>query len=149
MNESDSIQQISDQLEIQSLLTRYCTSIDSKEFDSLDTVFTPDAFIDYTASGGTKGVFPQVKAWLAEVLAMFSMTQHIIANFEISVNGDKATSRCVFYNPMQFAQPEETKPMFWVGGYYNDKLIRTPNGWRITQRIEEMSWDFRDAFLIA
>ena len=149
MNEQDNIQLISDHLQIQSLLTRYCTSIDTKQFDGLDTVFTPDAFIDYTASGGTKGVFPQVKAWLAEVLAMFSMTQHVITNFEISVNGDEATSRCVFYNPMQFAQPEETKPMFWVGGYYNDKFIRTSDGWRITERIEDMSWNFKDDSLKA
>lgn len=149
MNEQERIHLISDQLEVQSLLTRYCTSIDSKQYDGLDAVFTPDAYIDYSASGGTKGRFPEVKAWLAEVLAMFSMTQHVIANFEIVVNGDEATSRCVFYNPMQFANPEETKPMFWVGGYYNDKLVRTTDGWRITERIEDMSWNFKDASLTA
>jgi len=147
MSESDRINLMLDKHEIQSLLTRYCTSIDSKQYDGLDTVFTPDAYIDYSASGGTTGKFPEVKAWLAEVLAMFSMTQHVIANFEISVNGDEATSRCVFYNPMQFANPEDTKPMFWVGGYYNDKLVRTSDGWRIRERVEDMSWNFKDAAL--
>jgi len=129
-------------MEIQGILTLYCTSLDSKQYDGLDSVFTSDAFIDYTASGGTKGQFPEVKAWLEEVLALFSMTQHVVANFDIKVSGDTATSRCVFYNPMRFKTPEEKMPMFFVGGYYNDKLIRTTDGWRITERIEDLAWNY-------
>ncbi len=142
MNQSDRIQEISDKLEIQDLFTRYCTSIDSKQYDGLDSVFTPDAFIDYTASGGTKGQFPEVKAWLETVLALFSVTQHAVTNFEISITGNEAASRCIFYNPMELSSSDGTKQMFFVGGYYNDKLIRTAEGWRITQRIEDLSWKY-------
>ncbi len=143
MIESDRMQEISDQLEIQSLFTRYCTSIDSKQYDGLDSVFMPDAFIDYTASGGTKGQFPEVKVWLEQVLALFSMTQHVVTNFDINISGDTAASRCAFYNPMGFDTSAETMPLFFVGGYYNDKLIRTADGWRITERIEEMIWNYK------
>jgi hypothetical protein len=38
--------EISDRLEIQQLLVDYSTAIDSHRFDDLDTVFTPDAYID-------------------------------------------------------------------------------------------------------
>ncbi|MGA8547271.1 MAG: nuclear transport factor 2 family protein, partial [Mycobacterium sp.] len=43
--------EISDRLEIQQLLVDYSTAIDLRQFDDLDAVFTPDAYIDYTALG--------------------------------------------------------------------------------------------------
>ena len=136
------IQEISDQLEIQSLLALYCTSLDSKKYEGLDSVFTSDAFIDYTSAGGIKGLFPEVKDWLQKVLALFSMTQHVVANFDIRISGDEAASRCVFYNPMGLGLPDGKVQMFFVGGYYNDKLVRTEKGWRIAERFEESSWRY-------
>ena len=41
-----SLAEISDRLEIQQLLVDYSTAIDSRRFDDLDKVFTPDAYID-------------------------------------------------------------------------------------------------------
>ncbi len=145
MNEIDPTQfrLFSDRLEIQSLLTRYCTAIDGKNFDDLDEVFIGEAFIDYTSAGGVKGEYPEVKEWLGKALALFPMTQHVVSNFEIEVSGNEARSRCVFYNPMGLPggtnQPDELK-LFFIGGYYNDKLVRTEKGWRIAERIEETSW---------
>jgi len=51
-----SLQEISDRFELQDLIYRYSQLIDGKDFDKLATdVFTPDAFIDYSAFGGSKG----------------------------------------------------------------------------------------------
>jgi len=66
-----SLEEISDRLEIQQLLIDYSTAIDKRRFDDLDRVFTPDAYIDYRAMGGIDGRFPEVKAWLAQVLPNF------------------------------------------------------------------------------
>ena len=63
--------QISDRLEIEALLTRYTRAIDTGEWDRLDDVFTPDAQIDYTASGGIAASYAEVKPWLAEMLPIF------------------------------------------------------------------------------
>ena len=41
-----SLAEISDRLEIQQLLVDYSTAIDTRRFDDLDRVFTPDAYID-------------------------------------------------------------------------------------------------------
>ena len=49
------LQEISDRLEITDVLTRYTRAIDTGDWDRLDTVFTPDAEIDYTESGGIAG----------------------------------------------------------------------------------------------
>jgi len=144
MVEEDRMKQISDQLEIQKLLTRYCTAIDTKQYDMLDSVFTPDAVIDYTSAGGPRGPFPEVKEWLKTVLAIFPMTQHVVGNFDITIDGYTANSRCTFFNPMGLGREDGTLQMFFVGGYYNDKLTRTSEGWRISERVEEGSWNYGD-----
>jgi 3-phenylpropionate/cinnamic acid dioxygenase small subunit len=129
-----------DRLEIEEVLTRYAWALDSKTFDGLDDVFTSDAHIDYTSSGGVAGPFPEVKAWLARVLPHFPAYQHLVTNHQITVDGDQATSRAEFYNPMVTAKPDGGRGIFFVGGEYHDQLVRTPQGWRIRERIEKSVW---------
>ena len=65
------LQELSDRTEINDVLVRYTRAIDTGDWDRLDTVFTPDAQIDYTESGGMAAGFAEVKPWLAEVLPAF------------------------------------------------------------------------------
>ena len=98
-----SLEEISDRLEIQQLLVDYSTAIDTRRFDDLDLVFTPDAYIDYRAMGGIDGKFPEVKKWLSEVLPNFPAYSHLIGNFDVKSRvrtGDTATSRILCFNPM-------------------------------------------------
>jgi 3-phenylpropionate/cinnamic acid dioxygenase small subunit len=134
------LQALADRLDIEDLLTRYAWALDSKHFDELDDVFTPDAHIDYTSSGGEAGAYPDVKAWLAKALPHFPAYQHLVTNKQITVDGDRATSRAEFYNPMVMAQRDGGTSIFFVGGEYHDQLVRTPNGWRITDRLEKSIW---------
>jgi 3-phenylpropionate/cinnamic acid dioxygenase small subunit len=133
-------QQLVDRRAIDDLLTRYAAAIDTKDWDLLDTCFTPDAFIDYTSAGGTKGNYPEVRAWLAEALAAFPMTQHLVTNRTVTLDGDTGRGRAYFYNPMGSPGPDGAMQLFFVGGYYNDRFVRTPDGWRIAERIEETAW---------
>jgi len=135
-----SAQEISDRFEIEDVLTRYAWSIDKREFDGLDDVFTPDASIDYSSSGGIKGKFPEVKQWLATVLPYFPAYQHFVTNKDIRIDGDKATSRAEFYNPMMQAKEGGATSLFFVGGEYHDQLVRTADGWRIAERVEVSIW---------
>jgi len=134
------LQAISDRLEIEDVLTRYAWAIDSRDFDGLDDVFTADAFVDYTSAGGIKGRFPEIKAWLAQVLPHFPAYQHLVTNKDINIHGDTATSRCGFYNPMGQPTKGEVLSFFFIGGEYHDQLVRTPAGWRIKERIEKTVW---------
>ena len=59
-----STQEISDRFEIQDLLIRYTRAIDTRDYALLDTCFLPDAYVDYVRSGGIKGKYPEVRAWL-------------------------------------------------------------------------------------
>ncbi len=81
-----SLEEISDRLEIQQLLIDYSTAIDNKRFDDLDAVFTPDAYIDYSVTGGIEGNFAEVKAWLKEVLPNFPAYYHMLGNVDIRIS---------------------------------------------------------------
>jgi 3-phenylpropionate/cinnamic acid dioxygenase small subunit len=135
-----SLQELSDRLEIQDLLTRYTVAIDAKDWKLLDTCFTPDAQVDYTATGGSKGSYPEVRKWLEAALAPFPVTVHYISNSAVKLAGEKATARTYVYNPMGFKNPDGSLHWFTVGAYYVDELVRTPEGWRIQKRVEEQGF---------
>lgn len=134
-------QEVSDRLEISELLTRYCTAIDSKQFALLDEVFTEGATIDYSSSmPDIRGSRAEMKKWLTEVLAVFPMTQHLVSNTAFDIRGDRATTRTMFFNPMGWKDDADVLQVFFVGGYYEDKLRRTGDGWRIAERVERQAW---------
>jgi 3-phenylpropionate/cinnamic acid dioxygenase small subunit len=134
------LEDIADRLEIDDLLTQYASAVDNKDWDLWETCFTEDAFVDYESAGGVKGKRTEVREWLEKTLVMFPMTQHVVGNREIRIEGDRATARSAFYNPMGLPDGEGGMKLFFDGGYYNDKLVRTSEGWRIEERIEESSY---------
>lgn len=134
------LEEISDRFEIDDLLTRYATAVDQRDWALYESCFTEDAFIDYTSAGGIKGTRADVRAWLEKTMEMFPMSQHLAGNRDIRIDGDTATARSVFYNPMALAPGSKEPRLFFEGGYYNDELVRTPDGWKIRQRVEESSY---------
>lgn len=135
-----SLQEMSDRLEIQDLFARYSFAIDEKNWDALDGVFTPDAQIDYSETGGAKGTYPEIKAWLPKALERFPQYQHMVATTKLDLNGDEALSRTILFNPMVHRNDAGEEQVFFIGLWYRDRLVRTPEGWRIAERYEEMSY---------
>jgi SnoaL-like domain len=132
-------EEISDRFEIQQLLIDYSTAIDQRRFDDLDRVFTPDAYIDYRAMGGIDGRYPEVKAWLAQVLPNFPAYAHMLGNFDVRIDGDSASSRTICFNPMVLGG--DTGQILFCGLWYDDEFVRTPDGWRMSRRVETKCFD--------
>ena len=138
------LQEISDRLEITDVLIRYTRAIDTGDFDQLDTVFTADAEIDYTESGGIADRFGVVKPWLAEVLpAFFPQRMHTLGQLEIRVDGDQAGVAAYFHNPMPIADGAGGSDVMEYGGIYHHTLVRTPDGWRSRKLHEQIVWKRR------
>lgn len=133
-----SLAEISDRLEIQQLLVDYSTAIDQRRFDDLDRIFTAEAYIDYRAMGGIDGPYPQVKAWLAQVLPNFPAYYHLIGNFDIRLSGDSASGRTMCFNPMKLSDDGQ---ILFCALWYDDEFIRTADGWRMTRRVEAKCLD--------
>ena len=137
-----SLQQISDRIEIEQQMVAYSSAIDQRNWDALDQVFTPDAYIDYRAVGGIHGRYPEVKEWLQKALAPFPNYYHMLGNLSLAVEGDKARSKVICFNPMKIQLPGGKAQVMFVGIWYLDEWLRTAQGWRMTQRVEEKCFDF-------
>lgn len=130
------LQELSDRFEIQDLIARYSAAIDGRRWDDLTDLFTEDAFLDYTETGGIAGSLPEHQAYNAEVLVSFQGTQHLMGLPLIVVDGDTATARTNCFNPMVVSGER----VFFVGLLYADELVRTGTGWRFRIRKEELSY---------
>ena len=60
------LQELSDRAEIQDLIVDYAHAVDSHRWDDLDALFTPDATLDFTATGGAAGDLPTIKAFFEQ-----------------------------------------------------------------------------------
>jgi 3-phenylpropionate/cinnamic acid dioxygenase small subunit len=127
-----------DHREIEALLYRYARAVDTKDWELYRSVFTEDAVVDYSAMGIPAGPRDSVAGFLAQGFAAIPWSMHYITNIEIlESDGDSATVRAMFYNPMQLPGMTE---MSSCGGYYHHRLVRTPDGWRSRSLREDNVW---------
>ncbi len=137
------LQELIDRAEITDAITRYTLAVDEGDFDRLDTVFTPDAHIDYTESGGVADTYPVVKAWLSEALPGFSAHRvHLVGQlaFEFADSRDEAAVTAYFHNPMRIADGRGGERVVEVGGMYQHTFVRTDAGWRSRKLHEKVVW---------
>lgn len=135
------LQEISDRLAIQDLLARYSWAVDTADWDVLDRTFTPDAHLDYSASGGFAGPYDEARAWLEATLpGPFATLMHLLGLPVIDITGDTATVHAYLDNPMRMHDGPGGARMVEIGAIYHEELVRTPDGWRISSLRQELKW---------
>ena len=65
------LQEISDRMEIEKLVTNYASAVDQKQFHRFRDFFTADCFIDYTKVGGISGTLEEIISYLESALKHF------------------------------------------------------------------------------
>ena len=138
-------QEISDRFELQDLCYRYAEIIDAKDFDALrQEVFTADAHIDYSVFGGSVGDLEHTIDFLKQAMTneLFPAHQHLNANLQFKLEGDRASGRIMCLNPQQINLSNDESQLFMCGLWYIDSYRRTEAGWRISERAEEKSFVF-------
>ena len=135
-------QALADRIAAEDLLTRYATAVDRRDWQQYRSIFTADAEIDYTSAGGIAGTVDEIVEFLSTSLEMFEMTQHLVSNIDLEVNGESATVTAMFNNPMRLPGGDT----WFTGGWYHHDLVRTPDGWRSRRLREESAWFDRAPF---
>ena len=136
---SMSLETISHRIEIQDLLTAYCTMIDRRDWDRMPEIFTSTAFIDYTASGGQAGNVESTLTFLRESLAMFPISQHLVGNLEVEIRGNSASVRAILHNPMIVGQGSESE-VYLCGVWYLLELSHHNGSWKIETLKQELAY---------
>jgi SnoaL-like domain len=121
---------------MQRLLYDYAWGCDERDWALLRSLFSPDAELDYSSTGGPAGGTEEVVAWLESSLSRVRI-QHVVSNFRIDVAGDSAAGTAMFLTTVHLeglGQPLTT------GGYYDLEFVRVERQWKIRRLCEDNRW---------
>jgi ketosteroid isomerase-like protein len=128
---------VSDQQDIIDLTIDYTWALDTKRVDDLRNIFLPNA------TAMLRGVecdgIDAIIARIGGAINRLDRTQHFIGNHQVAVDGDTATCRCQLQS-QHVKDGTAGGDNFIVGGFYDDRLVRTPAGWRISHRTMQQTW---------
>ncbi|MFQ5516674.1 MAG: nuclear transport factor 2 family protein [Acidimicrobiia bacterium] len=128
-----------DRREIEALLIRYATALDTRDWTLLESCFTPDATADYGQLVGRHEGYPAIERTVRQALASYTATQHLLSNFVIRVDGEEATSVCQL-RASHYLPGVPGGEVAVVIGRYHDDLVKNASAWRIRQRRLEHAW---------
>lgn len=130
------LQTLTDRIEIERVIHLYAHYLDSGKLDRIATeVFSEDGDIDFGGINvrGRAAIHAHILSYDGSLLGC----SHNISNLIIEIDGDeaRATSRVLAWHwfALPDADPMRPTDLLAVGGY-EDRLKRTDEGWRISQR---------------
>ena len=135
------LQEISDRLEIEDVLVRYCYAVDDRDWDAYRSVFTRDAVIDDTVTGGVRSGVEEHVGFMKKALAKILISQHAISTTLFDIKGDAASLRTHCSCPMVVDLGGGQRQVFFQGLWYRHRLVRTADGWKIKELVEEGYWN--------
>lgn len=132
---------LTDQLDILAALSAYAYGLDERRWDAWDEVFTEDAVIDFRPMGGKLETPGEMRARLGRPDPTWLFAQHPVTNVVIRRSGDTASvySDYTVETARLTDVPGEVARVSG-GGKYEDTFVRTPAGWRISERLVFMKW---------
>jgi 3-phenylpropionate/cinnamic acid dioxygenase small subunit len=128
------IRLIEDRQAIERVLLDYGRTLDARDFAAYAALFAPTGEWQ-----GALGVYKGPKDIQAAMEKIFTDAAadipkgrnfHVMSNFFIDVQGDRATARSNFI----FYKLEGSKPVAEVAGRYEDVLVRINGAWKFQQR---------------
>lgn len=135
---AEQLQSLQDRLDVADLLAAYSTALDTKDWDALREVFTPDAGCDYGTLGTPSGV-DEIIVLVSKTLESLDVTQHLVGNVTVQVTGDEATAGA-YLIAQHLRAGTPGGDTYLMGSTYTDALVRTPEGWRIRHRTMTRLW---------
>lgn len=129
---------IEDRLDIMELLARYGAGLDARDWPLWRSVFTDRALFDLGSWSGAKAErveTDRVVRAQARLFAEFEVTQHMMSNFRITLAEDSARVIAVMRAEhwIRITPDEDATRRYTMFGFYDDRLSRTANGWKIDE----------------
>ena len=121
----------------------YAMGIDTRDFALLRSIFMDDIYMDFSSYSGQPGAQMKADDWVAGCRVLFTgldATQHVMTNPIVDIDGDRATQR-MYMKAEHFYTNDQGNNDFALGGYYDDKLVRTADGWKIEAVTLTVLWN--------
>ncbi len=127
---------LEDRARIGDLVVGYAFAIDERDWQAFETLFTPDAHIDYASAGGITGPPAKVAAWMPQAMSMFAWTLHSVATHRLEATGPDTAKGALHMFARHGLVFDGANEVMDVSGLYYDEYVRTPAGWRFASRRE-------------
>jgi uncharacterized protein (TIGR02246 family) len=134
---ADALQRLVDRQEIADLCVRYTSALDTRDWQRLASCFTADPV--FVHPGGRLEGFPAILARTSAALDPLDATQHLLGNVVVAVEGDTATATS-YFQAQHVRAGTPGGDTYLIAGSYADTLVRTAEGWRIAERVQEYMW---------
>ncbi len=133
------LRELTDRAAIVDAAISYATALDTRDWRKLAALFTNDATWEYIGTGERLVGPDAIVARISTSLARFDATHHLNSNHVAVVHGDEAQHTC-YYQAQHVRSGLPDGDKFLGAGRYDDRLRRTPDGWRFTQRRITTVW---------
>jgi len=125
-----------DRLEIIELMNCYATGLDARDWTLWRNVFTDEAIFDLSSWNQVPAktlIADKVVRNQARMFAELGVTQHFLTNHRVTIESDKA--RCIAHMRAEhwLKNDDGSESRYTMFGYYDDKFIRTPGGWKMCE----------------
>jgi 3-phenylpropionate/cinnamic acid dioxygenase small subunit len=137
MTTSSDLPSFADVHEIEQVLYRYATALDTMQLDLFDDCFIPDARLYMSVMGAHSPA--EYKDMCATELAKLDATQHMIGNAAIAIDGDTARVRS-YYQAQHARNDLAPDSLLLVGGWIDDEFVKVDGKWRIKVRRGRTVW---------
>ena len=134
------LQSLLDRAAIIDVLSNYATGLDARDWQLWRSIFLDEVLFDLSSWTGQPGRMlnaDRVVAAQAREFAELSTTQHFMTNHRVTITGDRARllahMRAEHWIPLDASAGNRTTERYTMFGYYDDKLVRTINGWKIAE----------------
>jgi SnoaL-like domain len=134
MSEINAAEKAIDRMEIEDLARRYAHGIDARDWERVDSCFSPTAAVRGTTFSGP---YPEYMGSLRGAVQSYRTTMHFFGNQLTEVAAD--TGHCVTYG-IAYHLGSGTGSDFVIGVRYRDDVVREGGQWLISGRVVEGIW---------
>jgi len=135
--QNDAIQGLADRQAITDVIHGYGYALDDRDWDALRACFTPDVVGHY--GGDPLRGYEAIEELCRTTLEPLSVSQHLIGNVRVTVDGDTAGATC-YLHAQHVREGVPGGDQHVIAGCYRDRFARTDDGWRIRERRLERWW---------
>lgn len=144
------IRAITDRLAVVEVLHRFAAGLDRRDWALYRSVFTDEIELDYSSYRPTNIGTWRADDWVARARQVFpglDATAHSVTNAIVELDGD--TARISAYvradhalvEPSTDGDPAGARTrVYTVCGRYEDRLVRTADGWKIAAKALHVGW---------
>ena len=118
------------------IFTKMAAAMDRKDWEAYESIFTEDAVADFIDQFHRIGR-PKVVQLVREVIDACGPTHHLIGNFDISIDGDKAVGSCNV-RAHHCGKGDKAHLFQESLGTFTGTFRRTGEGWRMAHLQERV-----------